>query len=153
MPKLGLTILQYLWCWVVVLLIHGVPVASDYLAGYWIYLFIGSLSSISIYLLIKWAGKNYLALGLCSFEFLAILLQLASCYANLTKEVNLFYSNYRLILTTLYELQVTLLTIAGIYGFGILVWTLGRRLYTDRGDNCRKSYVWPLLYERRKTGR
>ena len=153
MPKLGMTILQYIWCWIVVMLVYSIPEAQDIVAGHFIYLYIGSISLIAIYLLIKWAGKNYLAFGLCSFEFLAILLQLFSWYANLTKEVNWFYSNYRTILETLYELQVALLIIAGTYGFGLLIWNIGRRLLTSGSNNHRKSLIWPIFYERRKTER
>ena len=154
MPKLDMTIIQYLWCWVVVVFIHLTPEPSALeISGGGHYFYVGSISLIAIYLLIKWSGKNYLALGLCSFEFLAILLQLFSWWANFTKEVNWFYSNYRVILESLYELQVALLIIAGTYGFGLLVWNIGRRLLANRSDSHRKSLVWPIFYERRKTER
>lgn len=154
MPKLGMTILQYLWCWAVVILVHLTPEPSVFsISGYGHYFYVGSISGIAAYLLIKWAGKNYLAFVLCSFELLAILLQLTCCYGHFTKKANWFYNNYSDILLTMYNLQVALLTVAGIYGFGLLLWNIGNSVFNSGSDNSHKSHVWPLLYERRKTQR
>jgi len=149
-----MTVLQFLWCWVVILLVFYTPHAKELsITGYFAYLYIGSISLAAIYLLIKYAGKSRLVFALSLFELLAILLQLAACYANLTKEVNWFYSNYRDILVALYELEVLLLTIAGIYGFALLAGYHCWRLYTGRSDSSHKSYLYPILHERRKTRR
>lgn len=154
MPKIGLTVIQYVFCWIIIFLVHSTPTPEDLsLTEYWHYFYVGSLSGITIFSLIKFGGKNYLAFVLCSFEFLAILLQLASYYANLTKEANWFYDHYRDILERLYHLEIGLLTIAGIYGFGLLVWTFCWGLLDNRGNHHHKSLIWPLFYERRQRRR
>lgn len=149
-PKLGLTINQYLWCWFVIVAV-GFTVNASYfnISGLFIYLYVGSISLATIYLLIKFAGRSRIVFALSLFEVLAILLQLAACYANLTKEVNWFHANYRDILSALYELEVLLLTIAGIYGFALLAGSYCWRLYTGGSDSSHKSHVYPLLHERR----
>lgn len=153
MPKLKMTVRQYLWCWLVVVLFRQTPVGHEFFEGYFIYLYIGSLSLIAIFLLIKYGGKTYLALSVSFFEFLSILLQLASCQANLSKEANWFHSNYREILHNLFQLEVILLTIAGIYGFGLLVWNFCRRIFDSGSSDRYQSVIFPLLYERRKQPR
>lgn len=151
MPKLKMTIIQYLWCWICIVLIRNVPLSSMLdISGLWVYLYKGSLSLIAISMLLKYGGKNYLVFAISSLEVLAILLQLGSCYANLTKEVNWFYTNYRVLNGNIYSLEVILLTIAGIYGFGLLVWSTYNRVSRDRGGNSFKSVVYSLLFEERR---
>lgn len=150
MPKLGLTISQYLWCWAIVVLILLIPDPGIlHISGYFIYLYIGSASLSAIYLLLRYAGKSKLILILSFLELLAILLQFAACYANLSKKVNWFHSNFKDILTSLHELEILLLTIAGIYGFILLAGSYCWHVYRNRDRSSHKSHLYPLLYERR----
>lgn len=146
-----MTILQYVWCWIVLLLVWFAATPDFFgISGLWIYLYKGSLSLIAISMLLKYGGRTYLVFCLSSIEILAILLQVGSCYANLTKEVNWFYENYKASLEDLFNLEVILLTIAGIYGFGLLIWNTYNRVSRNRGGNSFKSVIHSLLFEERR---
>ncbi len=151
MPKLKMTIYQYLWCWVVATLVAFTPDAINLgISGLSIYLYKGSISLIAIYLLFRHGGRNYLVFCLSSLEILAVTLQIGSCYANITKEVNWFFINYKSSLEDLFNLEVLLLTISGIYGFGLLIINTYNRVSRDRGGNSVKSVVHSLLFEERR---
>ena len=154
-PKLGMTITQYVWCWGIILSIYATGATCEFLgvSGYYIYLYTGSVSLAAIALLLKFAGKSRLVFALSFFELLAILLQLAACYANLTQKVNWFYENYRDILVALYNLEVLLLTIVGTYGFILLAGLYCWRLFTSGDNSSHKSYIYPILHERRQKRR
>lgn len=152
-PKLGMTVVQYLWCWAIVLLIHFTPEFQALVSGYYIYLYATFLSLSAIYLLIKFAGRTILAFAISTLESLAVLLQMPACWANIWKEPNYFHSNYRLILENLYQLEVTLLIIAGVYGFFRLGWNIYSSRNNRKGDSNFKSLVYPFFYERRRQSR
>ncbi len=140
MPKLRIKIKQYVWCWVVILLIFNTPTASTLnITGYFIYLYAGSVSLVAIRLFLQLGGVNKLVLVLCLIETLAILLQIPTAYANLVSESNYFHQNYRAMTRGLFDLEVLLLTTTGIYGFGLLFY----RRYRDKSDNDNVSFKAP----------
>lgn len=146
-----MTIFQYTWCWIVLMLINNTPSLQFLnLPGLWGYLYFGSISLIAISMLLKYGEKTYLVFALSSIEILAVLLQIASCYANLTEEANWAHSNYRQSLSDLFDLEVILLTISGIYGFGLLIWRTYNSVSRNRGGNSFKSVIYSLIFEERR---
>lgn len=151
MPKLKMTIFQYLWCWIVLILVFNTPVANTIgITGLWKHLYYGSISLIAISMLLKYGGKTYLVFCLSSLEILAVTLQIGTCYANLVKEANWFHSNYRQSTQDLFDLEVLLLTISGIYGFGLLLWRTYNSVSRNRGGNSFKSVIYSLLFKERR---
>lgn len=128
-----MTIGEYFICWGIVLAIYSIGTMREIfgISGYWIYLYIGSVSLAAIYLLVKYVGKNELSLSLCIIELLAIILQPAALYANLAQESNWFHAHYKEILHTLFQVEIAILSIMGVYGFSLLAY---RKYKNDPND-------------------
>lgn len=153
LPKTGINIGQYLWCWIVVLCAHATPEASHLTRGLLIYLYVASVSLAATALFMKLSGRNGVSLTLCVLEAFAILWIPPSLWANIAHEANFFHSNFKASLNTIYLTQIAVLIVVGLYGLAKLVWMAGRRL-CNRGDHHHhKSLLYPFLYERRKRER
>lgn len=153
LPKIGIKVGQYLWCWLIIILIAAVPQVHEVTRGLYIYLYAASVSLLAIGLIIRKGGCNVISLLLCVLEAVAIIWTLPSLWANLDSTPNFFHTHFRASLEYIYMTQIAVLSAVGFYGLTKLVWLAGRHLLGHRDSDSIKSILYPFFHDERRRQR
>jgi hypothetical protein len=141
-PKIGLTVGQYAWYWLIILLLVYLPEGQKVSAGLFIYLYHASTSMMGVGLLMIYNKKNVISHVLCLLEISAILLILPALWANLSFTPNWFHTHFGVSLEYLFLTEIAILTLVGLYGFfSGLVRMACRRPGDHRDNNYRESLL------------